>query len=70
MQALKMMSLLPKALRGSQVPEQGAGSLSSTGTQPFAAPGALAVSAEPLGLKQESWAPARSPHGLQQGAYE
>lgn len=42
------MSLLPKALRGSQTPERGAQPLPSSVTQPFVAPGALGISAKPL----------------------
>lgn len=38
------------------------------GTQPFVAPGAQGVSAQPLRLQQEGWALAGSPHGLEQGA--
>lgn len=40
-------SLLPKALRGSQAPEGRAEPLPGSGTQLFAAPGALGVSAKP-----------------------
>lgn len=64
------MSFLPKALRSSQAPERGAQSLPSSGTQPFVAPGTPGISAKPLGLKQEGWAPVRSLHGLEQGAQE
>lgn len=41
------MSLLPKALRGSQTPEWGAQPLPSSGTQPFVVPGAPGISAKP-----------------------
>ena len=41
------LSLLPKALRGSQTPEQGAQLLPSSGTQPLVPPGAPGVSAKP-----------------------
>lgn len=64
------MSLLPKALRGSQAPELGIQPLSSPGTQPFIAPGSPGISAKPLGLKQEGLAPARSLHCLEQVAQQ
>lgn len=64
------MSLLPKALRGSQTPERGAQPLPSSGNQPVVAPGSLGISAKPLGLKREGWAPAGSLHGLEQGEEE
>lgn len=47
------ISLLPKALRGSQAPEGRAQPLRSSGTQPVITPGAAGVSAKPLGLKKE-----------------
>lgn len=64
------MPFLPKALRSSQAPEWGAQALPRSGTQPFVVPGTPGVSAKPLGLKQEGWAPVRSLHGLEQGAQE